>query len=85
MLRRSGVYIVNEPQQPDDKADEEEEESVIEGKSNSESKVNMEEEGNAKTPDDMTGNTDTLPIDTSTPLPETKPKKQKSSVPTVYR
>lgn len=84
MLRRSGVYIVNEPQLPDDTA-EEEEDSKIEGKSNDEKKLNMEEEGNAKNGEEMAGNTDTLPIDTSTPIPETKPKKQKQRVPSVYR
>lgn len=84
MLRRSGVYIVNEPQLPDDTA-EEEEDSKTGGKSNDEKKLNMEEEGNAKNGEEMAGNTDTLPIDTSTPIPETKPKKQKQRVPSVYR
>lgn len=84
MLRRSGVYIVNEPQLPDDTA-EEEEDSQIEGKSNDEKKFNMEEGGNAKNGEEMAGNTDTLPIDSSTPIPETKPKKQKQRVPSVYR
>lgn len=79
MLRRSGVYIVNEPQRVDD---------IEEGKttgedSESETKTNMEEEGKAV--DDTAGNTDTLPVDTSTPIHEPKPKKKKQRVPPVYR
>jgi hypothetical protein len=82
MLRRSGVYIVNEPQHADDIPEGDKTTGSI---SESETKLNMEEEGGAKTQDDMTGNTDTLPVDTSTPLPGAKPKKQKQRVPSVYR
>ena len=75
MLRRSGVYVINEPDPENGTTENGGPDHVILNK--------MEEEGPEPKPEELTlGNTDTLPVETSTPI---KPKRQKEKLPSVYK